>query len=105
MKCLFNREMLGKTASQCILEGIKKCRWFILVYSKQGMDDNWLTFECLQAIQKSVKENNIRLIPVLNGVDHTQIPDFLAWVTFVDSADMSYLEKIKSALRGMYKRR
>lgn len=65
------------------------------------MDDNWLSFECLQAIQKSVKENNIRLIPVLNGVDHTQIPDFLAWVTFVDSADRSYLEKIKSALRDI----
>ncbi|XP_052817900.1 uncharacterized protein LOC128243929 [Mya arenaria] len=65
----------------------KTYNWYVFVFSQDALHDDLLTFNCLSALNSSVSDNVVKVLPVLHNVDVNKVPSFIRWVTVLTTSD------------------
>ena len=93
----------GQTFSQKILFAAQKCRWFVILLTKNALDNDTLTFTTISALGDSIYRRKVRVIPVVDCKEELYIPEALRWVTYIPFDDgRNHLESLYNIVSGKY---
>src|SRR4051812_27333627 len=73
---------IGDSIIQNINEGLRKCEFLILCYSKAGVEAPWISREWMSALASQLSGVNIRLLPVM--LSGGEPPSILRDVRYAD---------------------
>lgn len=84
------------------LEAAHKCRWFIILLTKNALDDKQLTFNAMSALGESIYRRRVRVIPVVDRCEELYIPESLRWVTYIpfDDSGKRHLKSLHNIVSG-----
>ena len=97
------KDAVGLTWGQQLLLAVHKCRWFVILLTREALKDDLLTFNTLSALSESIYKRKVRVIPVVDRKEDISIPDALRWVTYIpfdDSRNHDHLESLYSIVSG-----
>jgi hypothetical protein len=93
----------GQTFSKKILSAAQKCRWFVILLTKNALDNEMLTFTTISALGDSIYRRKVRVIPVVDCKEKLCIPEALRWVTYIPfDDDRNHLESLYNVVSGKY---
>ncbi|KAL4220256.1 hypothetical protein ACF0H5_020663 [Mactra antiquata] len=77
------------------LQDLQKSRWKIFILSEIGVQNNEMSVFFDSAIEASVSDNLVQVIPVLaKGSDLCKLPYRFRWTTLLKQCEPDYLEKL-----------
>ncbi|XP_060603164.1 uncharacterized protein LOC132756179 [Ruditapes philippinarum] len=76
-------------------EVLANARWNIFVLSEDALEDDTMVAQYLAALEYSICDNEVQVIPVLaSGTDIKKIPDLMKWTTLLKEDEPEYLNKL-----------
>ncbi|XP_060598451.1 uncharacterized protein LOC132752174 [Ruditapes philippinarum] len=74
---------------------LEDARWNIFVLSEDAMEDDTMVTQYRAALECSISDNEVQVIPVLAaGTDIKKIPDLMKWTTLLKEDEPEYLNKL-----------
>lgn len=89
-----------KNPLQKLEEAIEKCRWVMLIITRNCIKDAVMNMKIMALLGESISSNRLRIIPVIDDLTEEYIPEMLRWVTYIDMRTAEYKEQIFRALKG-----
>lgn len=104
---VWNEVRQGKTNMQYLGEAMAQVKWCVFIISKDALkmkDSMLLTTKCRTVLHKSVHENEVRVIPVFDGIDAKDVPGDLAALTYLTKTPRSikYMDSLLAIIRCTY---
>ena len=91
----------GQSFSQKILFAAQKCRWFVILLTKNALDNDMLTFTTIATLGESIYRRKVRVIPVIDCKEDLYIPEALRWVTYIPFDDgRNHLKSLYNIVSG-----
>jgi len=80
---------------------ICRCTPYIIpIFSEQSFKDKIFFRTIMEVMTVGVDDNEVKVIPVLNGVSGEQLPNFMKWVVYLYSNETQLSENILAVIRG-----
>lgn len=99
---VWDGDVPGKTYLQNFNTALKQCKWCVYVISSSALhkeDSKFFMFRWRIALQESVIQNEVRVIPILDDLDEEDIPNELSAVTYLRKQETNYLEKLLKIIK------
>ncbi|KAK3096304.1 hypothetical protein FSP39_025505 [Pinctada imbricata] len=101
LRCAIAR--LPKDPPVEIQSRIEESRWIAVLLSRDAMRHSYMMNAWLISLLKDcIQKNKLRILVLLRDVEAEKIPDFIHWVTYIDTGkEPDYVERIEEILKGM----
>ena len=95
----------GKTDFDNFQCALSESKWCIFVISSEALhkpDSRLFMFRCRAFMHKSVVQNELRVIPVVDNVSEENIPRDICAVTYLSRQEPNYLDKLLHIIQCMF---
>ena len=95
----------GRTHFDNLEEGIKHAKWYIpLISDKSKKNETFLLLnrKCLSVVNTSIETNELRVIPLLDGIDETELPQEIGWITYLKRDDENFQQRLLGVLQRKF---
>ncbi|XP_060594649.1 uncharacterized protein LOC132749004 [Ruditapes philippinarum] len=92
----------GKTDLDNLKCALNESKWCVFVISSEALhkeDFRLLMFRCRAAMHRSIFENELRLIPVVDEITEEDIPRDICAVTYLSKQEPNYLHKLLNIIK------
>lgn len=96
---------LGRTHFDNLEEGIKHAKWYIPLISGTSVENKeflLLNRKCLSVVNTSIETNELRVIPLLDGIDEAKLPQEIGWITYLKRDDANFQQRLLDVLQRKF---
>ncbi|CAC5401081.1 unnamed protein product [Mytilus coruscus] len=92
----------GSSFAEGVISASEQCRWFVFLLTKHALKDESMNFKVLSALNDSIYNKKVRVIPVVDQCDNLHIPEALRWITYIpfDYQKGKHLKSLCSIISG-----
>ncbi|XP_071163238.1 uncharacterized protein [Mytilus edulis] len=92
----------GSSFAEGVISASKQCRWFVFLLTKHALKEESMNFKVLAALNDSIYNKKVRVIPVVDQCDNLHIPEALRWITYIpfDDQNKKHLKSLYSIVSG-----
>ncbi|XP_052784042.1 uncharacterized protein LOC128219915 isoform X2 [Mya arenaria] len=96
-KFFVHQSSVGKTEFGDLQDAVMKCKWFVVILSDDAIHDK--NYKVLQqkwqiVLHESVLTNEVRVIPILDGINEDYISDDLRALTYISKQEAGYMKRL-----------
>ena len=96
---------LGRTHFDILEHGTKESKWCIFIISEKSIKNiafPLLNRKYLSIVHTSIQENELRVIPLLDGVDEKHLPQEIAWITYLKRDDENFEKRLLGVMNRKF---
>ncbi|WAR27592.1 STING-like protein [Mya arenaria] len=105
-KFFVHQSSVGKTEFGDLQDAVMKCKWFVVILSDDAIHDK--NYKVLQqkwqiVLHESVLTNEVRVIPILDGINEDYISDDLRALTYISKQEAGYMKRLLQVIKHLHR--